>query len=186
MFGFSHRDDGSTEMAMTDSGSYNDGAWHTFVCSRISASSWVLFMDGASVATSSTSGVGTTTTDNQRIGAYSRTSTILYSDDDVAEVATLSDDFTLSDAQAFDAGFGPHIIKNQSLLNYWKLAGDFSPEPDFSGNANNGTLTGTAKANHPPIQLMTDIKMASFTQDVVAGGSVPIFYHHYTKNIGAG
>jgi hypothetical protein len=33
---------------------------------------------------------------------------------------------------------------------YFPLWGASSPEPDLSGHANNGTLTGTAQANHPP------------------------------------
>lgn len=36
-------------------------------------------------------------------------------------------------------------------VNYAPLFGNASPEPDFSGNGNNGTLTGTTQVDHPPV-----------------------------------
>lgn len=37
-----------------------------------------------------------------------------------------------------------------SILGYWPLYGATSPEQDWSGNNNHGTLTGTARIDHPP------------------------------------
>lgn len=54
---------------------------------------------------------------------------------------------------ALSKGVRPHKIGGYSA--YTPLDGLASPEPDFSGNQNNGTLTGTALAAGPPVTLFT-------------------------------
>ncbi len=39
----------------------------------------------------------------------------------------------------------------RGLVHYAPLFGVSSPEPDFSGNGNDGTVTGTAIVDHPPV-----------------------------------
>jgi hypothetical protein len=49
------------------------------------------------------------------------------------------------------AGYRPiDIGSTANLQGWWPLSGYSSPEPDISGNNNNGTLTGTAQAAMPP------------------------------------
>ncbi|MFQ5788418.1 MAG: LamG-like jellyroll fold domain-containing protein, partial [Thermodesulfobacteriota bacterium] len=62
----------------------------------------------------------------------------------------------LSDAEinALSNGIPPKVIRPDSILGYWPLYGSHSPEPDWSGNGENGTITGTAKAEHAPVQLL--------------------------------
>lgn len=58
----------------------------------------------------------------------------------------------------------PHKIAPANLEISCRMDGnDASNEPDFSGNGVNGTVNGTlAKANNPPISLMTPIHKASY------------------------
>jgi hypothetical protein len=43
----------------------------------------------------------------------------------------------------------------QVVAGFWPLWGLSSPEPDLSGNRNDGTVTGAVRSNHPPITLFT-------------------------------
>jgi Concanavalin A-like lectin/glucanases superfamily len=52
-------------------------------------------------------------------------------------------------------GIRPSTIRPKSIVSWWPLDGLQSPEPDLSGNAYNGTLTGTAKAFGPPLDQST-------------------------------
>jgi hypothetical protein len=52
-------------------------------------------------------------------------------------------------------GVRPSSIRPKNIVSWWPLDGIQSPEPDLSGNAYNGTLTGTAKAFGPPLDQST-------------------------------
>jgi hypothetical protein len=56
---------------------------------------------------------------------------------------------------ALSMGARPWMIRRGSLVGYWPIDGFASPEPDLSGNAFNGTLTGTTSAFGPAIMLQT-------------------------------
>lgn len=63
-------------------------------------------------------------------------------------------DVALSDDEvaALAKGFCPLLIRPQSLIAYWPLFGNQSPEPDRWKNRYDLTLTGSpAKADHPRI-----------------------------------
>jgi hypothetical protein len=62
---------------------------------------------------------------------------------------------TQLEVSALAAGIRPPHIRPKALVAWWPLNGLASPEPDLSGNANNGTLTGTANAFGPPIMPVT-------------------------------
>jgi len=65
----------------------------------------------------------------------------------MAEVCILAD--ALNPARLTSLAYG---IMPQSLRLYAPLYGVASPEPDYSGNRNNGTLTGSAAGAFPPIR----------------------------------
>jgi hypothetical protein len=68
----------------------------------------------------------------------------------------------LEDA-AITAGVRPSQIRPKDLVAYWPFDGLASPEPDLSGNKNNGTLTGTAQIFGPPFTPFTR-RWPQFTQ----------------------
>jgi hypothetical protein len=45
--------------------------------------------------------------------------------------------------------YAPSLVRTSSLIGYWPLGGFSSPEDDFSGNGNDGILTGTSFATSP-------------------------------------
>jgi hypothetical protein len=62
---------------------------------------------------------------------------------------------TAFEIAALAKGARPLAIRPKSLLGWWPLGGLQSPEPDLSGNKNNGTLTGTTPAFGPPVMQFT-------------------------------
>lgn len=62
---------------------------------------------------------------------------------------------TAAEIAALNRGARPLQIRPSALVGYWPLTGLQSPEPDLSGNKNNGTLTGTTPAFGPPIAQFT-------------------------------
>ena len=61
-----------------------------------------------------------------------------------------------------------------SLQIYLPLWGLSSPEPDLSGNANNGTVTGATAGGNPPVTLYTRKSIIGIDQSVTATGNRPL------------
>jgi hypothetical protein len=62
---------------------------------------------------------------------------------------------TAAEVLALSKGARPYTIRSKSINAYWPIDGFASPEPDLSGNVNNGTLTGTAQVFGPPFAAFT-------------------------------
>lgn len=60
-----------------------------------------------------------------------------------------------AEALALAGGINPHRIRPLSIIHNVPTFGLQSPEPDYSGNSNDMTVTGTSRANDPPITLFT-------------------------------
>jgi hypothetical protein len=73
----------------------------------------------------------------------------------IADTAIWTVALTASEISALANGARPNTIRPANLIFWWPLGGIQSPEPDLSGKANNGTLTGTAPAFGPPIMQFT-------------------------------
>ena len=69
---------------------------------------------------------------------------------------------------ALASGIRPHTLDKQTIL-YLPLDGLASPEPDFSGGNNSGTVTGTTFASGPPVALFTR-SPALLSPSAAAGG----------------
>ena len=81
------------------------------------------------------------------IGGYQSTGTFKGT---IAEVGIWNDILNSSEIAALEAGVSPNRIRRSALAGYFPLYGAHSPEPDYSGNKDNGTLTGTTVVPHCP------------------------------------
>lgn len=55
-----------------------------------------------------------------------------------------------NDLLALAHGVPPLIVRNEGLLGFWPLWGNQSPEPDYKGGADTGTVTGATRSTPNP------------------------------------
>lgn len=128
------------------------GSWHLLTMTYTSGS-WKLWFDGVEQKeiTTFTGDLDQTAADIHigRLRALG-----LFFDGIIAECViwdgVLSDEVMLS----LFRGVNPFSIRSKTLVYYCPLWGNESPEVDYSGNGNTGTLTGTTKDVHAPVELL--------------------------------
>jgi len=73
----------------------------------------------------------------------------------IADLGVWNVALTAQEINSLATGARPFKVQPKSLAGWLPLDGLQSPEPDLSGNINNGTLTGTSFAFGPPVNLLT-------------------------------
>jgi len=141
--------DGTTDGTAVGGSSILDGVWHHLCGVRETDGTTRMFVDGVEVGSDAT---GPT-------GSIAIASDVQFSDTvrperwpgEIAEVMYWNNT-RLSDAKilALARRAGRRTIGEQPT-GYWPLFGTGSPEPDYSGNSLNGTVTGAVVAAHAPI-----------------------------------
>lgn len=107
-----------------------------------------------------------------------RSSANAYAQGSIALVGIWSRVLTLPEINAQRAMLVPMNTNGLALFaNYgWNGVG---AQPDWSGNLNNGTVTGATVANHAPVGWSAPI--VSFLEPPAAGLSIPVAMHHYQQ-----
>ena len=142
----------NTHIAVGTAGSVDDGNPHTAVSTFDDSTNTLEFwVDGASEGTSATGTKAINTTHNVAIGENIEAGSREW-EGKISEFIFYS--ILLSDAKvgALESGVPPFIIDDQSVEFYAPMYGNDSSEPDYSGNGNVGTLSGTAKFNHSQVE----------------------------------
>lgn len=122
-----------------------------------SVSSRQLFLNGAQVASDTTSTTAFTSV-NAGIGAQTPNSVSFYFNGNLAEVAIFSATLVAAEVLALAGGVSPRRIRPGALVFYTPLFGlsGASTEPDLSGARNSLSLTGSpGQVNHCPVTLFT-------------------------------
>lgn len=89
----------------------------------------------------------------------------------VCEIAVWNVSLNDAEAAALAAGVSPRRIRPESLQLYLPVLGLDSPEPDYSGNNRNFSLTGTLpQADHAPVLSWALLAAASVTLVETGGG----------------
>lgn len=73
----------------------------------------------------------------------------------LADIAVWNCGLSGGEFSGLAGGMRPDQLRQDKLVGWWPLDGIQSTEPDLSGKGNNGTLTGTAVAVGPPVNLFT-------------------------------
>jgi hypothetical protein len=133
------------------------GVWYPglYVCTSATSRTMYIYQGGVLNTSSQTTNIVFGGTTNQgRIGKFSNNASDLSGS--VAEVAIWNAALTATEVQAYCLGIRAYTIRPKSLVGYWPIDGLSSPEPDLSGNAVNGTLTGSpAFAFGPPYTMLS-------------------------------
>jgi hypothetical protein len=132
------------------SNSLTTNAWNTAGFVASAATGLIVYTNGVSSGTfANSNALGTGNTQTFKIGTDSPNNVDYFVAGSIAEVAVWSVALTSTEVTAYNNGAPAKTIQPSSLVGYWPLRG-YSPEPDLSGNANNGTLTGTTVDYQPP------------------------------------
>lgn len=124
--------------------------WYS-VTGKYDGTKWTLFVDGAAGTPTTSIGAVSGTADVS-IGCMIASGTpIRFLNGAVADVAIWNTDIPDRAIAAIAKGASPSAAHPDGLVGYWPLLGD-SPAPDYSGNRNSGTLTGTTVVNHPGVR----------------------------------
>lgn len=135
----------------------SNGAWTHLALTYDSVGGLKTYVNGTSDGTVAANGVLLTGAASVSVlmGYDNYTGATAHLVGSLADVAEWSVALTVAEITALATGARPHTIRPASLNAYWPLDGISSPEPDLSGNARNGTVTGTTIASGPPIAMST-------------------------------
>lgn len=138
--------------AVLDSGeTLTTGTWHHLALRYSGSNAWNLWRDSAQRANGTNSPIACNgATDVAHLGANAGVSSAMY----IADSAVWQVYLTDAELTALSKGIRPNKIRPNPTM-YFPLDGLQSPEPDLSGNANNGILTGTTFIAGPPLAMFT-------------------------------
>jgi hypothetical protein len=141
---------GGTQANASTSGLITPGNWYHGACTY-SNPNLTIYINGVSAATAAGGGLCSGTFYFGTVDTTQR-----FFPGAMAEFAAWNTiALTATEVLALARGVRPNVIRPASLVGFWPLFGNQSPEPDLSGNKNNGTLTGTSLAFGPPITQYT-------------------------------
>lgn len=108
------------------------------------------FVNGANKVTTAAATIVSLATGD--VGLFAgKTGTVQFAPGSLGEVCFWNGvALTDSEVAALANGVAPQFVHPDGLTLYWPLFGD-SPEPDYSGSRNSGTVTGSTVVAHPPV-----------------------------------
>lgn len=142
-----------TRVTWADTGTAS-GTWYNMICiwdNGVPVTT--AFINGVQKATNAVAITPSSGIDTLEIGNFAGANVPCNSA--VADVAFWNVVLTAVERSALAAYSRPNHINPTALKGWWPVDGLQSPEPDLSGNKNNGTLTGTTAAFGPPVTMFT-------------------------------
>ncbi len=130
----------------------SNGAWHRVIITYDRSSvlnNPVIYVDKTSVTVTQIAvPVGTADTDATAYSIGNRADALRNWDGKLAQFTVWPNRLLTQTDVNNDFDNGPQSL-GYTLAGYWPLCGTASPEPDLSGNGNNGTVTGTKFQPNP-------------------------------------
>lgn len=164
---------GSNVNIETGAVTWQVGVWYHFAMTTadFTLAGTKLYINGISQSLSITGTAGTpdTSTRGLEFGGFQGGTTALLSGR-LADVAIWNVALSAGEISGLASGGRPYQFRLSALKGWWPFDGLQSPEPDLSGNAFNGTLTGTAFVAGPPTMMFTPRQ-----PQVLAAASAPTF-----------
>ena len=151
---------GSGQATLTSS-TVTTGTWYhvagTYVPTSGGNGNWALYVNGISVATATNTQGPEHSAEPPAIGAAIFSGAPQrFLNGRAADAAGWNVVLSAGEIAALANGARPNTIRPTALQGWWPLDGLQSPEPDLSGKATNGTVTGTALApGGPPVMQFT-------------------------------
>jgi Concanavalin A-like lectin/glucanases superfamily len=130
----------------------SSNAWHNIVVTTDASTGYDAYLDGVGCGGAAYHEHRTAGGANVNIGGYNGTANFKGR---LAEIGVWTAALNIHEISVLAKGTSPNNIRRSSLAGYWPLYGAGSPEPDYSGSVNNGTLTGTTVVPHCPCGFPT-------------------------------
>lgn len=147
---------------------YSANTWHHAAAVFASTTSRTAYIDGGSKGTDTTSLAPSGMT-RFNIGAYHNAVETGHLSGDVCEAGIWNVALTDAEILSLAQGMSPRFIRPGSLVGYWRLIGNTSPEVDLIAR-NNLTVTGAVKSPHYRV-FMPSADILRFAPIAVAGGA---------------
>lgn len=170
--------DGASLGNVISTNSISTNVWSHIAIARDGSNNVHIYINGADAGGSATGSNGSTTGQDLTIGKDIVNSRFWTGT--LADFAIWTTNLSTLEIAGLAEGVRPIRTRPQSLIGWWPLDGLQSPEPDLSGSANNGTLTGTSSAFGPPIGLSTRYR----EQRLLPSAAFMIFNQILTQNVG--
>lgn len=144
-------DTGANLFTAVSTGAVTNGTWAHAACTMSTLSNRVAYLNGvagtADTNTSAAAGLVITRVGGQGSGNFTN--------GDLAEVGIWNVVLTQNEITALSAGVPPWLVRPSSLLAYWQLPGNDSPEPDWNLLTAHNALTlsnaPTLSNSNPPV-----------------------------------
>jgi len=177
------RSDSSAITSATGTTNLTVGVWCHVAATFDASGNVEVFHNGSSEATGSFAGSPSITLSCTDIGYLNRPSDINFANGDIAEVGMWSAVLSDNEISALARGSRVRHIRPGSLALDVPIEGLQSPEPDYSGNGIDMTVTGATYATHAPVSFAT--RQPRFP--LVEAGAVPsTSYYSGMSLMGAG
>jgi hypothetical protein len=142
---------GSASNPLWTSTSAVTGTWQHACGVSHSPTDHRVFLDGGGKGTDAVSQtLSTNTVDRTTIGGFWTTDWYNKMDGQIAEACIWNIGLSDEEIAALARGVHPLNMHRASIVGYWPLFGNDSPEPDLSGNGLGMTVTGATKDDHCP------------------------------------
>jgi hypothetical protein len=128
----------------------SQGSWtHLALTFDSGTTNVILWVNGANAANANQNASGLAAS-GSHTGTFGSVTAVNFFNGSMTDAAFWTTKFTPAQISALAAGTRPVNVNSANLLWWLPLDGYQSPEPDLSGNGNNGTLTGTTQVLGAP------------------------------------
>lgn len=139
-----------------------------------STTSRTAYIDGGNAVTNtSTNNPSAASFNTTTIGARYETTRGNFFGGEIAEVGIWSAALTAAEIASLAKGISPTLIRPASLVAYWPLIGNYSPEIDLR-NRFEMTVSGATKEAHPRVYMPTEVIVPRKAPVVTT--NVPVLY----------
>lgn len=144
---------GGTHANAFSTASPSVGTWNHAAAVFGSTTSRAAYLDGANKGTNATNvGAAGSAYTVSGVGAFKFSGSTHHADGRIGEVAWWNVVLTDDEIEDLAAGVRPALIRPESLVAYWRIKGNDSPEPDEVGSADLTLVGPPLQAPDPPMQ----------------------------------
>jgi hypothetical protein len=137
---------------------YSAGTWNHAAGTFTDVTTRSAYLNGGGKATNVTPSGGVSSIQEVLIGGYFADPTLFGPmNGRLAEVGIWNVVLTDDEVLALSEGVSPLRVRSQNLVSYWPLYGNGSPEPNYSQNSTNRSLTlnnAPTQVDHPPVMSL--------------------------------